>query len=224
MNTSVVHRYPSVWLIRHGQTDSNAGGVLQGHLPTALNDLGRRQAVRLAERLGGVRPPLDALVSSDLLRALETAQPIAKALGLALVQDRAWRERGFGALEGQTLGEIDIWRAASGAVDPPGGESGADFERRVVRALVDVVTVHRGRDAIGVVTHGGPMRMVLSLLETGRLVLAPGHEAPSVAAIANASILRLAVEPGRPDGLAWRVLAVNDVAHLDGLVTATDAG
>ncbi|MCC7010864.1 MAG: histidine phosphatase family protein [Acidobacteria bacterium] len=215
--------WPEIVLIRHGQTDSNAAGVLQGHLPTTLNAVGRHQAARLADRLRTFVPPIEHLISSDLRRALETAAPIAAALGLVAELSAAWRERGFGSLEGQTLGELDIWRAAAGGGDPPGGERRTEFERRVSAALSDVADAHRERRAVAVVTHGGPIRLLLDLMAAGRVPLAAGVSLPAVAGIANSSLLR--VVPERSAGrLAWRVLAVNDVAHLEGFVTTSDPG
>src|SRR3954463_4142309 len=85
-----------VLLLRHGQTDSNAGGVLQGWLPTPLNAAGRAQSGRLAARLATFEPRVRRLVSSDLVRARQTAGPIAAALGVEPVFDPRWRERGLG--------------------------------------------------------------------------------------------------------------------------------
>src|SRR5687767_15143032 len=116
-----------VLLLRHGQTDSNAGGILQGHLPTPLNTVGLRQAKRLADRMKRHVPTVTALVSSDLPRAAQTAAPIAAACGLPVFFDPAWRERGFGEFEGRHVGERDTWRAAHGDTDPPGAESRPAF-------------------------------------------------------------------------------------------------
>src|SRR5206468_4407724 len=125
-----------ILLLRHGQTDANASGVLQGHQPTPLNRLGVRQAALLAERLASYRPPIDVLVSSDLPRATQTAGSIAAACGLKVIVDRAWRERGFGLLEGKPVGDREMWRAASGEMDPPGAELTADLHERVRVALM----------------------------------------------------------------------------------------
>jgi len=215
---------PVISLIRHGQTDSNASGVLQGHLPTSLNALGHRQANVLAERLRSEVPRLEVLVSSDLRRAVQTAEAIGAALGLTPQTDPAWRERGFGDLEGQTLGDVAIWRAASADVVPPGGETISAFEQRIANALLALVRAHQDRAAIGVVTHGGPIRMVLALLAAGRLPQVPEAQPPEVVTIANASILRLTTASIERGQVTWRVMAINDVLHLGGLVTASDAG
>jgi len=218
MKTSARPRALTVLLLRHGQTDSNAAGILQGHQPTSLNTIGRLQADRLALRLQTLLPAVDALVSSDLVRALETAAPIARALGVPIEEDPAWRERAFGDLEGQALGALQIWRAASGAIDPPGGEPSVAFRQRILDALHGVVRRHADRRCVAVVTHGGAIRGVLQLMANGGLPLAPGHAAPVVEPIINGSILHLSVER-RAAPVAWRALRINDADHLQDLAT-----
>lgn len=207
-------------LIRHGQTDANAQGVLQGQSPTSLNALGREQAARLAERLAVFAPPVTRVVTSDLPRAAETADAIARPLGVTPEVDAAWRERGFGALEGQAIGELEIWRAASGAIDPPGAESLAVLDDRIDAAIRTLVARASADASIVVVSHGGVIRSVLRMLAGGRLPLAPGQPVPAVVPIANASILYLTVGT---DASRWSVVRVNDVDHLD-LVTTSDLG
>jgi broad specificity phosphatase PhoE len=209
-----------ILLLRHGQTDANAGGVLQGHRPTSLNALGRQQAERLAQRLVTAIPPIAVLISSDLPRALQTAEPISRALHLDIVVDAAWRERGFGELEGQRLGDLEIWRTASGTIDPPGGESSAVFRQRVHAALLSVVDRYRDCPCVAVVTHGGVVRSVLHQLGSGLLPLAHLQEPPVVDPIGNASILHVTVDAGG----SWSTLRVNDDTHLAGMTTVLDAG
>src|SRR4051794_15448017 len=127
----MIDRTMTILLLRHGQTDANATGVIQGHGPNPLNELGREQARFLAERMRAYSPRPDVLVSSDLPRAMQTAEPIAAALGLPIHPDRAWRERGLGELEGKTIGERETWRAATGEFDPPGAESFALMRERI---------------------------------------------------------------------------------------------
>jgi probable phosphoglycerate mutase len=213
-----------ILLLRHGQTDANAAGVLQGHLPVPLNELGRRQADRLARRVAVHRPKVTALVSSDLDRAAETASPVGAACGLAPVFDPAWRERGFGQLEGTYVGEREIWRAAHGEADPPGAESLTDFRARVHQALLSVAREYAGHEAVAVVTHGGPVGIVLRLLADGTLPSAEAAPVTEGVRPGNCSILELIVG-NRPDAQhLWRVACVNDVAHLDDLATESDSG
>ena len=196
-------------LLRHGQTDANATGVLQGQKPTALNELGRQQADQLATRIAAWRPSIDAIVSSDLPRAVQTAEPIAAACQVPLLLDAGWRERGFGEMEGKTVGERNTWRAATGEVDAPGAEPFAAFQERVRRAILHVGD-HAPRAAIiAVVTHGGPCRAVLGMLADGRLPLADGQPTPAQAPIINCAIMYLVTWSD-----LWRVSCVNDAAHL----------
>ena len=216
-----------VLLLRHGQTDANATGVLQGHLPTPLNALGLAQAQRLAGRVARHVPKVTAVVSSDLRRATQTAGPVAAACGLTVEFDPAWRERGFGEFEGKHVGERATWRAAHGDTDPPGAESLASFRARVRLALESMPRRLPGHRAVAVVTHGGPVGVVLRLLADGTLPRAPGFDPPEVVNAANCSVMELLAEPvsgPAPGGYAWRVACVNDVAHLDGLVSDADSG
>src|SRR3954470_22903151 len=153
-----------ILLLRHGQTDANATGVLQGHQPTPLNALGLLQARRLAERVARNVPAVTALVSSDLRRAAQTAGPISAACGLTVSYDPSWRERGFGEFEGRLVGERETWRAAHGDADPPGAESLADFRARVRRALERLPDQFPAHPCVAVVTHGGPVGVILRML------------------------------------------------------------
>ena len=214
-----------VLLLRHGQTDANATGVLQGHQPTPLNALGLAQAQRLAGRVARHVPRVTAVVSSDLRRAAQTAGPVAAACGLTATFDPAWRERGFGEFEGKLVGERATWRAAHGDTDPPGAESLADFRARV-RGAVESLPLRLGRRhrAVAVVTPGGPVGVVLRLLADGTLPRAPGSAPPEVLNAANCSVMELLADPAPGGGHVWRVACVNDVAHLDGLVSDADSG
>jgi probable phosphoglycerate mutase len=212
-----------ILLLRHGQTDANASGTLQGHMPTPLNRTGLEQANLLAARLAAFSPPVGVIVSSDLPRATQTAGPIASACGLPVVTDPVWRERGFGLLEGKPVGSREMWRVASGEIDPPGAEPTAEFHARVHTALLQLPEKYREKDVIAVVTHGGVIRGILRMLDDGRLDVARGPRPMDVPTIANASILRLLVRRYR-DGILWRIAAVNDVAHLGELVSDRDNG
>jgi len=210
-------------LLRHGQTDANATGVLQGHQPVPLNALGHEQAKRLARRIARRRPRVAAVISSDLKRAAQTAELVAAASGLAPVFDPRWRERGFGKLEGKTVGERETWRAAHGDTHPPGGESLDAFRARVKGALESVARQYTRTPAVAVVTHGGPIGVVLRMLADGTLPLADGSGPIDLAGAPNCSVLELVREP-RCGGFAWRVACLNDVSHLQGLVTDADSG
>ena len=217
------HGTTHILLLRHGQTDANATGTLQGHQPTPLNLTGIRQAQRLADRLAAWRPPVGRLVSSDLPRAAQTAGPVAAACGLSVSYDRAWRERSFGLLEGKPAVDRSVWAIAGGEVDPPGAEPSAAFLARVRTALLAVATDRRRAQVTAVVTHGGPIRCVLRMLIDGRLRPVRGHPPIDLVTIPNCSVLHL-VARHYPRGTRWRVAAVNVVAHLGEIVTTRDVG
>lgn len=126
----------NILLLRHGQTDDNARGIMQGQLPTSLNALGHEQARLLAKGVISRNVAISRIISSDLPRAMQTAQPVAKLLHLPITPDPAWRERCFGEMEGQPASHADIWRLASGDLNPPGSEPPAEFLNRIQQAMV----------------------------------------------------------------------------------------
>jgi probable phosphoglycerate mutase len=214
-----------VLILRHGETDSNAGGVMQGWLPVPLNERGRAQSRLLASRLARFAPSVRRLVSSDLVRARQTAEPIAMALGLDAVFDPRWRERGLGEMEGKTIGHSETWRAASGEIDAAGAESVGAFRDRARDAFRSLRAEYANDSAVAVVTHGGTIRSILHHFATGRIPLEPDDRAaldsPDLQTIANCSILHLALR----DDASWRLACVNDVGHLDAdAITARDRG
>jgi broad specificity phosphatase PhoE len=212
-----------ILLVRHGQTDENAKGVLQGQQDTQLNNLGRMQADAIAARLATFAPPVTALVSSNLSRAFDTARSAARDLGLEIRVDARWGERGFGTFEGKTLGEADIWRAAAGSSDLPGAEPMSAFRERVVDALAEVVRAHHPEACVAVVTHGGTMRATLALFADGSLPLEDGEPTPEVVPIANCSLMHLIAVTTVTALPRWRIVCVNDVAHLGALADRVPA-
>ena len=210
------NRSTHILLLRHGQTQANAEGRLQGHLQMSLNLAGIRQANLLAGRLAGYSPAIQVLISSDLNRATQSAAPIAAACGLSITTDPCWRERGFGLLEGKPIGDRKMWEVASGDFDPPGAEPAADVYRRIHSALLKIPQTFPDQQCIAVVTHGGPIRTVLKMLADGRLPTTRGHHPIPILPIPNCSILHLIARHYR-QGLRWKIESHNDVAHLENL-------
>ncbi len=114
-------------LARHGETDWNRDGIWQGHGDPPLNELGRRQAAELARRLADVQ--IDALYSSDLRRAYETATIVGRAKGLEITADPDLREMDVGSWSGFTSEEIATRFPGMASHD---GEAREAFDERVV--------------------------------------------------------------------------------------------
>jgi probable phosphoglycerate mutase len=197
--------------IRHGETAWNADKRLQGHTDVPLNALGRAQAERLGVALSG--EPVDAIYSSDLSRARDTAEPAARALGLPILLEPALRERGFGAFEGHTYAQIEerwpegaqAWRRRDPDFAAPGGETLLRFQARCVEAVMRLADRHPGQTIV-IVSHGG----VLDALY--RKASRAGIQAPRTWQLANAAINRLLVADAGLMLVGW-----NDGQHLEGL-------
>jgi broad specificity phosphatase PhoE len=182
-------------LVRHGETDWNRDGRWQGQSDTQLNDVGRAQAAQLGEELDGV----DVVYASDLARARETAEILARRLHLDVEMDERLRERGFGAWEGKTGPEIEAefsdaharWRAGVG----PGADDAepfADFAVRVRSFLEDVLARHPDETVL-VVSHGGSIRVIHAL--ASGLDYVRDHR--SIPAVPNCAVARYAARDGK---------------------------
>lgn len=194
----------SLLLIRHGQTAYNASGRIQGWLDVPLDEVGRQQARRLAARLSA--QGVNAVYSSTLARALDTARPIAEACGVPLQADDRLREYNMGEWTGLTREEIVARFGApplgSDAAIPNGETAHQVFER--LRSFLDeLLARHAPGEQVVLVSHGG----ALNTLVAGLLGLTIQRRSPFV--FSNASVSELALE-----GTRWRLLRLNDVCHL----------
>jgi 2,3-bisphosphoglycerate-dependent phosphoglycerate mutase len=195
--------------VRHGETVWNAEMRMQGQLDTALSERGRRQASRAAAALAD--EGIEAIVSSDLARAYDTASAAARVVGLAVATDRGLRERSFGIFQGYTYAEIDArwpddaarWRRHDPAFAPEGGETLVEFNARAVAAVTAIAEQARGRSIL-VVTHGG----VLDCLY--RAASGLGLDAPRSWELGNAAINRLLFTGERFTLVGW-----SDTSHLE---------
>jgi probable phosphoglycerate mutase len=204
-----------VLLVRHGQSRGNAEGRFGGHTATPLSDLGRAQAEATALALAA--EGVTAIYSSDLLRAVQTAEPLARATGLTVETTDAFRERSVGLMEGLTF-------EAAAAAHPE--EYAAllrrDFERVLAggesyRQLLDRSSAHLDRaieanrgGTLAVFSHTGAICiLVLHLL--GAL------DSPTLKPVwissSNCGVTRFSIQQG---GLT-RLLNANDTRHLSGL-------
>lgn len=154
-------------LCRHAEPERDFSGRCYGRLDLALSPHGRRQANALAARLA--KFPLAAVYASPARRALQTAQPLASAHGLAPMEHAALHELDFGEFEGLPYQEIATlhpelyahWMDEPTRVRFPGGESYSELRVRVLAAVAELVERHRGA-TFAAVTHGGPIRAVLA--------------------------------------------------------------
>lgn len=161
-----------IWLARHGETDANAEGRVQGSIDEPLNDRGREQAHALAREVESL--DLRALYTSQLRRARETAEIVGRVLGLEPQVDERLAESWRGEWEGRLIADIkaedpDAWRGSlslDGGFRFPGGESLEEHAARVEAALADVA---RGPLPALVICHGGTIRRVLAARSPERL-------------------------------------------------------
>ncbi len=148
----------SIFLIRHGETALNAARVMQP-AATPLSERGIVQAEALARRLAGLG--VARILSSDLPRALRTAEAIAAATGAPLETTPLLHERNFGDLRGRAYDSLGFDPMTTDAA-PPNGESQADFEARVAQAFALVARRRSASDGnLAVVTHGLVIRVLL---------------------------------------------------------------
>ena len=198
-----------ICLVRHGETAWNAERRLQGHTDIPLNPTGLAQARAIADQLATQH--FDALYTSDLLRAVQTAEATARRLGLTAVRHPGLRERHFGVFQGLTYDEARARYPQAYACfetrDPDyafeqGGESLRSFAQRIREVVTALATRHAGQQIL-LVAHGGVLdtvnRMVRGLpLQSQRDFLIP-----------NAALNWIEYEQG-----SWRLLSWAEQSHL----------
>jgi probable phosphoglycerate mutase len=197
-------------LIRHGETEWNREARIQGQLDVPLNEAGRAQARRLAERLRD--EGIEAAYSSDLARVYETAEIALAGSGLPIHRLVDLREISFGAWQGKRWAEVERefpqevlhYRQSEGRYAPPGGESLTDLRRRAVAAFQRIVGDHRGQ-TVALFSHGGPCRAILS--EVLGIDAVRGRRF----GMSNASVHVVEVDEGEA-----RIVLLNDTGHLKG--------
>lgn len=207
-----------LWLIRHGESEGNHAGLLQGQKDYPLSARGRLQAQRLAERLSAV--PFTALYSSDLTRALDTARTLAPAIGLEVRVEPGLREIDIGTWSGLTPQEIhlrfpDEYAGWLRRRDPThrrgGGESYLDLHQRITPLVTAIAQRHLGGRVV-IISHGGSINAylcgVLGIPLDGMWRLAQDNTAINrVQPFTNPN-----ADPASRPG---RVLAINDALHVD---------
>ncbi len=159
-----------LWFIRHGETDWNRAGRIQGAIDIALNVRGTWQAQQLAARLAN--ESFDVIYTSPLTRARATAAIIAEKLGHTLIADARLEEKHLGELEGLTVHEFKMqfpdlfhaWHEQQLPLNMPQGETHAHLHERVCAFLDEVRARHADAKRIAIVSHGGTIGMMLATL------------------------------------------------------------
>ena len=198
-----------VVFIRPGETDWNKIGRWQGIVGVPLNEHGRLQAERLAKFVRNIG--MEALYSSDLRRAKDTAEIIAGTANVKPVYDMRLRERGMGEWQGLTINEIRSWypedysrvQADPEGFQVPAGESRRQVAQRVLSAFEDIIG--RGGNTIGVISHTTAIRGLLA-------ELVPSSD-PYNLQFRNMSVTTVAQSE---DG-SWAISQLDDVTHLEGI-------
>ncbi|HSH03588.1 MAG TPA: histidine phosphatase family protein [Anaerolineae bacterium] len=197
-----------VLLIRHGQTDWNRQRRVQGHLDIPLNETGHAQAQALAQRLA--HWPITTIYSSDLQRAVATAQPLAHTLNLPLNLSPNWRERFLGQFQGLTIDELHQQygdatpNTTRYLIDPPDGESGQQLQQRIIHAWHDTITPHTD-EMIAIITHGGALTALIAYILNLDMATEIRFRMRG-----NTGLSIIHIDNGQP-----LLLRLNDTAHLD---------
>ncbi|MDQ4076434.1 MAG: histidine phosphatase family protein [Chloroflexota bacterium] len=202
-----------VWLIRHGESEANARGVIQGHYDSPLSERGQVQAHRLAERLA-LDPP-DLLYTSDLSRARETARIIADVCSMGLRSEQRLREIEMGSWTNRPFDEIlatmsreerERWERGDPHFRRGGAESLHELRERFVTIVDEIVQANEGQ-RVAIVSHGGAIGAYLA-----HLLRMPLNNIFHHFSLSNTSITRLRPPQANQPG---RLLTYNDTCHLE---------
>lgn len=200
-------------LIRHGETEWNRQGRIQGHLDSPLTAEGIQQARACAQRLRDEH--FDHVVTSDLPRVRHTAELLLDGRDIPTRLDAALRERSYGIGEGLTYAEMDAQHpeffSRIRTTDPDyaveGSESRREFHQRITRALRGIAQDHSGKRVL-VVTHGGVLGVVYRWLNGLHI------SSPHKVEIPNVAYNRVSVHP-KDIGEDWKLEVWADTTHLD---------
>jgi broad specificity phosphatase PhoE len=195
----------SIIIVRHGQTEWNMLGKWQGSADIPLNSRGLEQAAALANRLADWQ--IDAIYSSDLQRAAQTAAAIAKHHDLAVIIDPAWRERDAGECEGMTREEIYAKfhkMFEMGVFQAPNGETPDQLYARVIPAFEQLEANHVDQTVL-IVSHGGTIAALIA-----HVLNLPHQESWRFTAGYNTGLSRI-----EKTDRGWRLTRLNDTSHLE---------
>lgn len=158
---------PLLLLIRHGENEFTKTHKLAGRLPKVhLNDRGKEQAQTLAEALKAV--PIKAVYASPLERAMETAKPIAKSVGLTIQKEKGLLETNVGDWQGKSLKRLYLYKhwkvvqRAPSRAQFPNGETFYECQNRIVSTLDAILAKHKQQDIITCVFHADPIKLAVA--------------------------------------------------------------
>ncbi len=203
-------------LVRHGQSEGNASGIIQGHLDFGLTEIGLLQADATAERLRSEK--IDRIIASPLKRAFSTALTIAAPHGLEVEPVPDLMEYKFGDVSGLTGAQIrerypEIGQAYARGVRPVfPGEEGRDVFAARVRGVLE--SWAESKKTVVAVAHGGVINAICYA------VADIDHKRPGLFEIANCAITEIVLDRGDRRLIARH----NDTCHLEGILTRLDRG
>ncbi len=209
-----------VLLVRHGETVWNQENRWQGQADTPLSETGYDQARQLARRLQNEERPIQAIYTSDLSRARDTADILGQALGIAPLATAAWREMDIGTWSGLTTAEVatrhaEEWARLRQGEDLPrgGGETFAQFQGRLLQSSHRFVRDHAGGQIV-VVTHGGAVRAFL--LHCRGL---DASQFGQIEKIGNTGVSEVSLFPNGQT----KIHRINSIVHLDGVALSGES-
>lgn len=199
-----------LYLVRHGQTDWNVAGKIQGSTDIPLNETGRKQAACLAK--GMERRPVARVFTSTLSRAYETAAAIGESQNVPVYRIPELEEVNYGYWEGLTMEEIEKkypkeleqWYLSPVEVAPPGGETQTQVYERCGRAIQQILEQTDGD--VAVVSHGATVVFLLEYMLEGT-----GRDEEDDIIVGNASISTVEYDP---ESKSFALVQLNDREHL----------
>ena len=208
MKSNSTVKNTTLFVVRHGETEWNRQGLLQGHLDSPLSELGVNQANALSEHFSKCK--WDLIVSSDLNRAVRTSEIIKGASGQKILTDSRLRERELGVAQGLTLKDFaekypeESSKFSDGCEDYviPGGESISQRYNRSIACIREYAELYKGRNII-IVTHGGVLDGVF------RFATKMPLSQPRTFSLFNASVNTIQIQ----DDL-WNIVTWGYVEHL----------
>lgn len=199
-----------IFLIRHGETVWNTKKLIQGQLDSPLTDNGIHQSNLLSHRIKKIDP--DIIYTSDLKRAVDTANIINQHINKDIVEISGVRERHWGVFQGADWPKVKkffptqykYYKNDSKNYIIPNGESYNQVNKRTMESLIDIVENHRNKKIV-IVTHGGIISPLI------RFLLSIPYETHRKFMISNTSVTKLLY-----NDFGFSILSLGDVAHLEG--------